>query len=156
MLHIFNNDDFIELIGDLAYAVYFNPMAPQNMVWCVTDKYSHFGGIKYQFETNTLLRESTNDLIISFINNLSYLMVEQLTYLRKSVITEKQIANYNNFHKLIRHYPFRSDYIKKLKEKAYEGKNMTMALWDKLGLTIEKTQITLRVNKSKIRKNNIC
>ena len=152
MLQILNNNDFTESVGDLVDAVYFNPLAPQNMKWCVTDKGTYFGAIEYNSETNTLIRSSpTNDIITKHLQNLLYGMTDKLNDLRSSsALSQQQDLNSNRFYDMVGQESYKMEYINKIKDKAYEGRNFTRALWDKLDLSIEKTQLTLRVNKSKI------
>ena len=148
MLQILNNIDFTESVGDLVDAVYFNPKAPENMKWCVTDKGSYFGAIEYNSESNTLIRSKpTNDIITKHLQNLLYGMSEQLNDLRStSSLSDQQDLNSDRFYDMMGQESYKIEYINKIKDKAYDGRNMTKALWDKLELSIEKTELTLRIN----------
>jgi hypothetical protein len=151
MLQILKNNDFTELLVELVDTVYFNPLAPQNMKWCVTDKGTYFGAIEYNSETNTLRRSnSTNDIITKHLQILFYEIIDYLNNLRSLILTDQQNVNLDILHDMVGQESYKMEYINKIKDKAYEGRNFTRALWDKLDLSIEKTQLTLRVNKSKI------
>jgi hypothetical protein len=151
MLQILNNNDFTELVVELVDTVYFNPLAPQNMKWCVTDKGKYFGAIEYNSETNTLIRSSpTNDIITKHLQILFYEIIDYLNNLRSLLLTDQQNVNLDILHDMVGQESYKMEYINKIKDKAYEGRNFTRALWDKLDLSIEKTHLTLRVNKSKI------
>lgn len=150
MLHILNNEVFENSVGDLAEAVYFNPKAPENMTWCVTDKTAQFGALEYNPENHTLIRKMTNKVITKNIQNMLFGMTDILEELRLTCsFNERQGMNYTRFYNMVGSHSFKIEYINNVKERAYSGRNFAKALWDQLQVTLEKTDLNHRhVSKS--------
>jgi hypothetical protein len=152
MLHILNDPNFVNSVGDVADAVFFNPKAPENLTWCVTDKNAQFGALEYDAETNTIVRTLTLDVIIKHLHSLLYGVTDRLNKLRDECpLNEQQAKNCDKFYEILGSETFHTKYINIVKSKAYEGRNLTKAVWEKLHLSIEKTALRTRVVPQKIK-----
>jgi uncharacterized C2H2 Zn-finger protein len=140
MLYILNNEDFDESVGDFAEAVYFNPKAPENMKWCITDRTAQYGALEYSFETNSLVRKLTNKVIEKHLHNAFFGMTDLLEELRATCgFNERQGINYTQFYNMIGKGSFKPEHITIVKDRAYSGRNFVKALWQNLHLSIDKT-----------------
>jgi len=145
LLHILSNDDFTNALGDLTEAVYFNPKAPENMRWCVTDKNAQYGAIEYNHEADILQRTATNAVISKNLIHMIYGMSDIVEELRNTChFDDRQAKNYSHFYDMIGLDTFELKHINIVKEKAYDSRSFVKALWEKLQLNLEKNAIKAR------------
>lgn len=149
ILHILSNDDFTNSVGDLAEAVYFNPKAPENIRWCVTDNEAQYGAIVYNQESCTLQRAMTKNVITKNLMCLVMGLSDKVEEVRNTnVFTAQQAKNYSRFYDMIGIDDFEQKHINKIKERAYDSRDFTQAFWGQIRLRLEtKTMPTRRYVK---------
>jgi hypothetical protein len=147
MLAILNHSNFENSIDQLISAVYFDPRAPQNMHWCVTDKTAKFGALEYNYELHTVSSKNpTDDVIVKNLQSVIYGMGDILEELRNTCIfNDQQGVNYSKYYGMVGCDTFKQQYINRIKERAYIGRNFTKALWEQLEINLEKTNINPRM-----------
>lgn len=147
MLYILDQEDFAISIGDLVEAVYFNPKAPENIKWCITDKNAKLGALEYNHESNTIVRKMTRSVIIKNLQSILFGMTDVLDDLKNTCsFNQQQGINYSRYFDMVGAITFKEEYIKVIKERAYADRNFAKALWDKLQIALEKTDVGVRVN----------
>lgn len=145
MLYILSKDTFTESVGEYMASMYFSPKAPENMNWCVTDLKDLFGALEYNHESNTVLRKSTNTVITKNLQIALGGMGGILEELRQtSTFSEQQGINYSRFYNIMGAESFDADFINIVKKKAYAGRHLSIAIWDHLNVSVEKTKLRQR------------
>lgn len=139
MLHILNEEDFDTSVVEYVGSVYFNPKAPSNCKWCITDLTSKSGALEYNHESNTITRKETKEVITRNLQNALFSMSETLEELRETKsFTDQQGINYNRFYNIMCRSEFHPSCINKLKELAYRSRTYIQALWGHLDIEHEK------------------
>jgi len=141
MLCILDQKDFSRSIADLVQAVSFNPRAPENMTWCVSDKRAEAGAIEYDHDLNVLTKNSTKNVITQNLQNILFPATDIFKQLETtSTFSIQQNQNYDRYFNLLGELNIKQEYINSIKEIAYDKRGLCKALWEHLqiGLHIEK------------------
>jgi hypothetical protein len=141
MLCILDQKDFSRSIADLVQAVSFNPKAPENMTWCVSDKRVESGAIEYNHELNVLTKNSTTSVITQNLQNILFSATDIFKEIETtSTFNHQQNQNYDRYFNLLGELDIKKEYINSIKEVAYDKRGLCKALWEHLqiGLHIEK------------------
>ena len=141
MLSILDQKDFSRSIADLVQAVSFNPKAPENMTWCVSDKRIESGAIEYNHDLNVLTKSSTKNVITQNLQNILFPATDIFKQLETtSTFNNQQNQNYDRYFDLLGELDIKKEYINSIKEVAYDKRGLCKALWEHLqiGLHIEK------------------
>lgn len=145
-LSILNIKNFNVSVSEYIASVYFNPKAPGNCRWCITDKTSLLGALEYNHGSNTIIRKNTKEVITRNLQNVLYSMSNTLEELKmKAAFNHQQGINYHKFYNMVGETEFNNECINKIKEKAYEGRQFVTALWGHLKIPIETTEIKPRI-----------
>ena len=141
MLCILDQKDFSKSIADLVQAVSFNPSAPENMTWCVTDKRGETGAIEYNHDLNVLTKSCTTSVITQNLQNILFPATDIFKQLETtSTFNNQQNQNYDKYFNLLGELEIKKEYINSIKDVAYDKRGLCKALWEHLhiGLHIEK------------------
>lgn len=146
MLWILDKKEFPESVGLLMENVYFSPNCPHNWSWCVTDEQATFGTLEYNHESNSLIRENTTTVITKRLQNVMLGMSNVLEELRMTAaFNDQQGINYSKFYNMVGRTTIDPDIIRSIRQRAYVGRNLSKALWKRLGMPIETTEVDSRV-----------
>ena len=138
MLCILDQEDFSHSIADLVQAVSFNPRAPENMTWCIGDKSSELGAIRYDSETKMLLRDAPTDVISKNLQNILFPVTDIFKELElNTTFNPQQNKNSDKYFNMLGQDTFKKEYINSIKNIAYEKRGLCKALWDHLGIGLE-------------------
>jgi len=150
ILSILGKETFVKSLTELAEAVYFNPRAPENARWAITDKKGAFGAIEHKHDTNTLIRARPRELIEKNLRCLIDGMSDKFEELREScTLNEQQNKNYLRYFTMIGDNDFQTEHVDAIKEMAYNSSDFTQGLWRVLHLKIETTEFIKRIPKRK-------
>lgn len=146
MMCLLNNKKFPETVGELMEIVYFNPNCPYNWSWCVTDDQAAFGVLEYCHESNSLIRKNTIAVIKKRLQYVLFGIGDIMEELRQTgSFNDRQGINYSRLYNMVGQDSFDADILKSIKERAYVGRGLSRALWKRLGMPIETTEIDGRV-----------
>lgn len=145
MLKILNNKEFNDTMKDLIAAVYFHPKAPENWRWCVNDIDAQYGAIAYDFETNTISRQSTVKTINANVRYIMSQVVDIIDELRSRYkFNQNQFVNTNKLNGLYG-CDLDPELMRGIRESAYVGRNFPKALWDRLDIDMVKIPYEHRI-----------
>ena len=134
MLGVLEHEDFDDSLKNLVGMIYFNPNAPQNYCWCVMDTNAVYGAIEYNHETNLLEKSETVDVINKSVNNVMFRVTDILNKLETNhPLNKRQVSNCNRMFNLLG-TDLNTNQITKIKEIAYEEKDLPKSVWKSLGV----------------------
>jgi hypothetical protein len=140
ILSILDQEDFGHSIADLVQAISFNPKAPENMTWCVSDKTSELGAIQYNEETNMLIRDTPTNVITKNLQNILFPVTDILRDLEVNTslkLNPQQNKNSDKYFDMLGQDSYKKEYIKCIKDRAYDKRGLCKALWDHLEIGLE-------------------
>ena len=134
-LSILDQDHFDDTMKQLTTAIYFHPRAPENMTWCVTDKYGDMGAIEYDFETGYLMKQSTHKTIDKNMSNVMFRVTDLIHELEKTcTFNQKQNSNSDRLTGLIGN-PIDIALVHQIRDIAYARRNSPKVIWDFLQIS---------------------
>jgi len=136
-LEILNQPKFGTSLIHMTTAVLFNPLAPQNIKWCVVDQNAQFGALEYNYESNTVSRKSAKDVIDSAMEHMLDPVTEYLiNFQKKNKLNTIQNKNCNDFINLPGN-DLTPQQFATIKELAYNKRHFTKALWNEYNIAVE-------------------
>ena len=148
ILSILDQEDFGHSIADLVQAISFNPKAPENMTWCVSDKTSELGAIQYNEETNMLIRDTPTNVITKNLQNILFPVTDILRDLELKTslkLNPQQNKNSDKYFDMLGQDSYKKEYIKCIKDRAYDKRGLCKALWDHLEIGLEVVKSKKRI-----------
>lgn len=141
LLKILDHENVNDSLKDMTASIYFHPKAPENWKWNVTDLNAQFGALDYNFESGTLIRKETRDVIQKHMQNVWFSVTDLLEELRKTRnMNRPQAINCSRLINMLGSR-FSNDQINSMKESAYEGRQFPKTLWNRLDIRVETTKV---------------
>jgi hypothetical protein len=141
MMKILDHNRFNDSMKNLIAAVFFHPLAPRNMTWCVNDSTAQFGALEYNRETNSLIRKKTTNVINKNVQNIMFRIVDLLEELRMSkTFNEDQIRNCNKMFNMIGN-ELEQNCVSEIKETAFKNRGLTKAIWNHLDIMVDRIDL---------------
>jgi hypothetical protein len=141
MMKILDHNRFNDSMKNLIAAVFFHPLAPRNMTWCVNDNTAQFGALEYNHETNSLITKQTTNVINKNVQNIMFRIVDLLEELRMTqTFNEYQSRNCSKMFSMIGN-ELEQNCVSEIKETAFKNRGLAKAIWGHLDIMIDKIEL---------------
>lgn len=141
LLEILDHENLNDSLKDLTASIYFHPKCPENWKWNVSDLHAKCGALEFNFESGTIIRKDTREVIEKNMKNVWFSVTDLLEELRMSRnLNRPQAINCSKLINMVG-TDFSPDQINSMKESAYEGREFPRALWNRLKIKVEVTKV---------------